>query len=76
MATLTKAQATAALVAIANAVTAAVHEAGADGMPATMLYLTLTQHGCTFEQFNALMGALVKARRVRVTGHTYYAVRL
>ena len=44
------------------------------GCPAGELYARLMAHGCTLDQFENLMGALVNIRMLRKSGHLYFAV--
>jgi hypothetical protein len=36
------------------------------------LYVALMQHGCTMEQFNSLMGTLVRLEAVEKRGELYF----
>jgi hypothetical protein len=50
-----------------------VREAGSLGAPGGVLYAALMAHGCTLEQFEAIMAALVRTGRLRKSGQLYYA---
>lgn len=63
-----------ALAQLLNALVDAVAVGGADGVPGGTLYAALMRHGCTLERFEALMGILVDAGRVRKEGHVYVVV--
>jgi len=70
---MTKLEAQRAILAIANAIIETVKEASPDGAPATSLYLACMEFGCTLDQFNQVMGALVEAGKLRQEGYLYYA---
>lgn len=72
MSTITPAQ-RAAMLAVCNAVTEAVTEAGQLGAPAGHLYAALMAHGCRLAQFESLMAALQRAGRVTKRGYLYFA---
>jgi hypothetical protein len=62
---MTKAEAQRTLLAIWAAIVETVREVEPDGAPATSIYLAMMGHGCTFEQFETIMSALVEAGRLR-----------
>lgn len=63
-----------ALAALCNAFLESVKEAGPQGAPAGPLYAAAMTHGLSLEHFEAIMGALVKAGKLRKSGHLYFAV--
>ncbi len=62
---------TRALVALADAVAEIVEAGGELGVPGGTLYAALMTYGCTLEQFEGLMRALVATRRVVRRGDLY-----
>jgi hypothetical protein len=64
------------LILLLQALLETVQEAGANGAPAGAMYVALMSQwpNMTANQFNQLMGVLVKAGRVRHSGHCYYAI--
>ena len=60
---------------IVSAVVETIRESGPLGAPSGVLYAALMAQGCTLNQFESLMGALVRARAVRKQGECYFAVR-
>lgn len=62
-----------ALMEVLNALVDAVRVTGKAGCPEGTLYATLMGHGCTLNQFNSIIGALVSAGRLRKEGHVLYA---
>jgi hypothetical protein len=44
------------------------------GVPAGPMYAALMAHGCTLDQFNQLMAALVSVGKLRREGDLYFAV--
>jgi hypothetical protein len=64
------------LVMLLQALLETVQAAGTNGAPAGPMYAALMTHmpSMTSNQFNQLMGVLVKAGRVRHSNHCYYAV--
>jgi hypothetical protein len=63
-----------ALKMIADAVIDSVKAAGSLGAPGGVLYAALMAHGCTLEQFESIMSALVQAGKLTQRGHLYFAV--
>ena len=63
-----------ALKEICDALVDLVKAAGPLGAPAGHLYATLMALGCSLEQFESLMGALVKVGKLRKRGNLYFAV--
>lgn len=61
-----------ALLAILDAIVEAVNVAGTHGAPGGILYSALMAHGCTLEQYQSLMDALVSAGRLRRQGERYF----
>lgn len=62
-----------ALKAVCDAVLASVKAAGSLGAPAGTLYAALMAYGCTLEQFESIMGALVRIGMLKKRGHLYFA---
>lgn len=60
---------------VANAIVETIEKEGADGAPASSLYLALQQHGASLQTFEMMMNALVAAGRVRREGDCYYPVK-
>lgn len=65
-------QQAAALRAIVEAVTEAVAAAGSLGAPGGVIYAALMGHGCSLSQYESLMGAMVRAGKLRRSGHLYF----
>ncbi len=61
-----------ALKAIINAVTESVAAAGPLGAPGGPLYAALMTQGCTLNQFESLMGGLVRIGKLRKSGQCYF----
>jgi len=53
---------------------AVVASSGKLGTPAGTLYAALMTHGCSLEQFEQVMSALVAARKLTKRGDLYFAV--
>jgi hypothetical protein len=66
------AQQLAALKAVGDAVIASVAAAGLLGCPGGILYAALMAHGCTLEQFEKLMDALVSIKQLEKRGQLYF----
>ena len=64
-----------ALVAITNIIVDVVRSSGTEGAPGGVLYAALMRYGCTLEQFEQIMGALVIAKKVTKRGQLYFAVK-
>jgi hypothetical protein len=65
---------TAALALILEAVVDAVRAGGPEGVPGGTLYAALMSVGCTYEQFEHIMSALVKFGKLRKSGKLYFVV--
>ena len=63
-----------ALQMIAKAVLDTIREMGPNGAPAGHLYAALMAQGCTMNQFEQIMSALVRTGKVTKEGHCYFAV--
>ena len=63
----------AAIQAIAGIIVDVVKAAGPQGAPAGVIYAALMAHGCSLDQFNQLMGAIVGAGKLRKEGLLYFA---
>ena len=70
---MTKEEALRAILAIADAIVEAVRSVEPDGAPGGVIYLAMMEHGCSLDQFQQIMDALVEAGRLRQEGHFYYA---
>jgi len=71
---MTSTQTTNALKEICDALIAVVASSGKLGTPGGTLYAALMTHGCTLEQFEQVMSALVAARKLTKRGDLYFAV--
>jgi len=65
----TTARKAAAMRAVLAVVLEAVKAAGPQGAPAGPMYAALMAQGCTLDQFQAIMGALVKTGKVRASAN-------
>lgn len=63
----------AAIRAIAAAIVDSVKEAGALGAPSGIVYAALSAHGCTLDQYQQFIGALVRTGKLRQSGDLLYA---
>lgn len=63
-----------AIALVLAAVIDAVKAAGPTGAPGGILYAGLMSQGCTLNQFQGLMGMLVKMGKLRQEGDLYFAV--
>jgi hypothetical protein len=61
-----------ALQAIANAVTETVKAMGPLGAPAGPMYAAMMASGCSLDQFEQIMAALVRAGKLRKQGNLYF----
>lgn len=59
---------------LADAIHETIKETGPQGAPAGYLYLAMQQVNCSLEMFSTIMGAMVKAGKVRLSNDTYYAI--
>ena len=57
---------------VCDAVIESVALAGSQGAPAGPLYAALMQYGFTLEQFERIMGALVRIGELEKRGQLYY----
>lgn len=44
------------------------------GTPEGFIYAYLTTHGCSLEQYQAIIGALCKTGKIRKEGHLLFAI--
>lgn len=58
--------------AILDAVVESVAVAGSQGAPGGVLYSALMAHGCSLNQFQSIMGALVSTGKLRQEGNLYF----
>lgn len=58
---------------IAEAIRDAVREAGEQGAPESSIYLALSEQGCTPEQYQAIIGAMIELDMLRRKGNCLYA---
>jgi hypothetical protein len=61
-----------ALSQVLAAILDAIKGAGPLGAPGGALYAALMGHGCTLEQFETLMGVLLRMGKVRKSGDLYF----
>ena len=64
----------AALRQVTDAICEAVAAAGPTGAPGGVIYAALMAQGCTLEQYEGLMGALVRVGKLRKSGQLYFVV--
>lgn len=57
---------------VADAVTEAVQAAGPLGAPGGTIYAALMGQGCTLQQYEGIMGGLVRAGLLRRSGDLYF----
>ncbi len=62
-----------ALTEVLAALLLAVRAGGHSGVPGGVIYAALMTQGCSLEQFEALMGSLVRMHKVRKSGDCYFA---
>lgn len=62
-----------ALQQICDAIIESVKAAGAMGAPGGILYAALMTQGCTLNQFDSIMGALVRLGKLTKQGQCYFA---
>ena len=63
-----------ALKAIADAIIETVRESGPLGAPSGVMYAALMAQGCSLDQYQQIMAGLVRAGKLRQSGHCYHAV--
>ncbi len=61
-----------AMAAVLLAVIDAVKEAGAMGAPGGVIYAGLMAQGCSLQQYDQIMAALVSAGKLRRRGDLYF----
>jgi hypothetical protein len=59
---------------VATAIVETVRESEPLGAPGGILYAALMGHGCTLQQFEGIMGGLVRARMLSKHGDCYRTV--
>jgi len=57
---------------VCEAILDAVRAGGAMGAPGGILYAALMASGCSFSQFQSLMGGLCRAGKLRKKGECYF----
>ena len=62
-----------AVLKIAAAVIETIRESGSLGAPGGTIYAALMSHGCTLQQFDGLMAAIVGSGKVSKRGEFYFA---
>jgi len=62
-----------ALRQIADAIVQTVQESGSVGAPGGVMYAALMAHGCTLNQFEQIMGVLVRVGKLTKRGDCYFA---
>ena len=70
---MTTEQITRQLLGIATLVNDSIREAGPLGIPSGHLYAILMAHGCSLEQYEALIGALLAMGMIRKSGDCLYS---
>jgi len=63
-----------AIRAIADAITESVKEAGELGAPSGIVYAALMTYGCTLNQYQQFISALVRTGKLRQEGDLLYAI--
>jgi hypothetical protein len=63
-----------AVIEVVAAVLDTIKEMGPQGAPEGPLYAALMGSGCTLNQFQGIVGILVRSGKVRQSGHVLYAV--
>ncbi len=61
-----------ALILIVSAITDTIKEAGEFGAPGGVMYAALMAHGCSLNQFESIMGTLVRLGKVEKRGECYF----
>lgn len=61
-----------ALILLVSAITDTIKEAGEMGAPGGIMYAALMAHGCTLNQFQSIMGTLVRLGRIEKRGECYF----
>lgn len=56
---------------VANAITDTIKEAGPLGAPGGVIYAALSAQGCTLQQYEGIMGGLVRAGVIKRDGDLY-----
>ncbi len=64
-----------ALAVLCDAIVETIAECST-GAPGGTLYAALMSHGCSYEQFEQIMSALVATRRVEKRGQLYFARKM
>ncbi len=57
---------------VATAIIETVRESGPLGAPGGVMYAALMAQGCTLQQFEGIMGGLVRAGFLRKSGECYH----
>lgn len=63
-----------ALKLIVESIIEAVAAAGSLGAPGGVIYAALMQYGCSLNQYESIMSALVRAGKLRKQGDLYFTV--
>lgn len=63
-----------ALLALCDAIVDIVRAGGDRGVPGGTLYAALMTHGCTLDQFEGIMRALVATSKVEKRGQLYFGI--
>lgn len=63
-----------ALLLVSQIVIDAVREAGPDGVPESIVFLALENHGCTLKQWEQISSILIDAGRIRRENFRLYEV--
>jgi hypothetical protein len=64
-----------ALLALCDAIVDVVQRGGEWGVPGGTIYVALMAHGCSLEQFEGIMRALVTMQKVERRGDVYFGRR-
>jgi hypothetical protein len=72
---MTREDAVRALSAVIDIVVETIEKSGSNGMPGGHLYAVLMGYGCTLDQFEYLMRALVETKKIRRRGQLYFAAK-
>jgi predicted oxidoreductase (fatty acid repression mutant protein) len=63
-----------ALSKIILAVYETIKEAGEQGAPSGVIYAALMGFGCSLEQYNAIIDAMIATKKIRRSNHLLYAI--
>lgn len=69
---MTNTQAKDMLLKVARAIVDTVNESGPCGAPCSAIYMALQAHGCSYEQYEAIIGGLCDVGMLVKRNHTLY----